>query len=552
VKPARGVLAPLAQFVALASALLAAPVSTPAAQSGGELRFTIHADPKTFNPLLVNDEPSDTIRYLTGGVLVRLNRRTHHLEPELAESWKVAEGGRRIDFQLRQGISFSDGTPFSCADVEYTMRLLMDPATLSSTADAFRTAPGAVQTKCNGAASITIRFPGVVADLAAQFDAVAILSSKSPKKEAAVLGPFVLAEYKPGSYLLLKRNPNYWRHDEHGAKLPYLDSVRLDIQQNRDTELLRFRRGGLDIVNRLGPDLFDQLYAESPKSVIDAGPSLDWEIVFFNQVARAPLPEYKKQWFRSANFRKAISEAINREDLCKVVYRGHAHPAGGPVSPSNPEWLNTAVKPDAYSVQAALARLAKDGFHKSGDALLDATGHRVEFSMITNAGNKAHERMMTMIQQDLGRLGIRLNVTALDFPSLIERISQTYAYETCLMALTNVGLDPNGQMNIWLSSAETHQWNPSQKTPHTPWEAELDRLMRVQASSLDFKKRKTAFDRVQEIVSEQAPILFLVYPNSLAAVAQNVGNVQPSVVRPEIYWNINEIYKTPPRTVASR
>ena len=550
-KPARGVLAPLAHFVALTAVAAAAPVSTPVAQAGGELHFTIHADPKTFNPLLVNDESSDTVRYLTGGVLVRLNRRTHRVEPELAESWKVSEGGRRIDFQLRQGLLFSDGTPFSCADVESTMRVLMDPATLSSTADAFRTAPGPVQTKCNGA-SITIRFPGVVADLAAQFDAVAILSSKSPKKEAAVLGPFVLSEYKPGSYLLLKRNPNYWRRDEHGAKLPYLDSVRLDIQQNRDTELLRFRRGGLDIVNRLGPDLFDQLSAESPKSVIDAGPSLDWEIVFFNQVARAPLPEYKKQWFRSPNFRKAISEAINREDLCKVVYRGHAHPAGGPVSPSNPEWLNPAVKPDTYSTQSALARLAKDGFHKSGDALLDATGHRVEFSMITNAGNKAHERMMTMIQQDLGRLGIRLNVTALDFPSLIERISQTYSYETCLMALTNVGLDPNGQMNIWLSSAETHQWNPSQKTPQTPWEAEVDRLMRVQASSLDFKKRKAAFDRVQEIVSEQAPILFLVYPNSLAAVAQNLGNVQPSVVRPEIYWNITEIYKNPGRAVASR
>src|SRR5581483_3797685 len=176
---------------------------------------------------------------------------------------------------------------------------------------------------------------------------------------------------------------------------------------------------------------------------------------------------YKKQWFRSANFRKAVSEAINREDLCKVVYRGHAHPAGGPVSPSNPEWLNAAVKPDAYSVSSALARLAKDGFHKSGDALMDATGHRVEFSMITNAGHKAHERMMTMIKQDLGRLGIRLSVIALDFPSLIERISQTYSYDTCLMALTNVGLDPNGQMNIWLSSAETHQWNPSQKTPQT-------------------------------------------------------------------------------------
>ena len=538
--------------VAMAALGGAPPISTPAAQSGGELRFSIRADPKTFNPLLVNDEPSETVRYLTGGVLVRLNRRTHRLQPELAESWKVSEAGRRIDFRLRTGVVFSDGSPFSCSDVVYTMRALMDPATLSSTADSFRTAPGNVEARCTGPSSVMIRFSGVVAALDAQFDGVTIVSPKSPDKETVVLGPFMVAEYKPGSYVLLKKNPNYWRHDERGVRLPYLDSVRLDIQENRETELLRFRRGGLDMVNRLAPDLFDQLAMQAPKAVLDSGPSLDWEIVFFNQVRRAPLPDYKKQWFRSNNFRKAISEAINRNDICRVVYRGHARPAGGPVSPSNPEWLNPKVKPDAYSMQSALARLAKDGFTRRGDVLVDASGHPVEFSMITNAGNKAHERMMAMIQQDLAHIGIRLNVTALDFPSLIERISQTYAYESCLMAFTNVALDPNGQMNIWLSSATTHQWNPGQKTPETKWEAELDRLMRAQASSLDFKTRKAAFDGVQEIVSEQAPILFLVYPNSLAAVAQNIGNLQPSVVRPEIYWNADELYKTPSRTIAQR
>jgi peptide/nickel transport system substrate-binding protein len=522
------------------------------AQSGGELRFTIRADPKTFDPQQVNDEPSDTVRYLTAGFLLRLNRRTHQLDPELAESWKVSEGGRRIDFRLRQGVVFSDGSPFSCADVAYTMRRLMDPATLSAVADSFRTAPGSVETKCATPYVATIRFPGVVAALDAQFDAVAMLSAKSSKRENAVLGPFTASEYRPGSYILLKRNPNYWRHDSKGLRLPYLDSVRLEIQQNRDTEVLRFRRGALDMVYRLPPDLFDQLSSAAPKTVIDAGPSLDWELVFFNQMSAAPLPDYKKRWFRSTNFRKAISAAINRGDICKVVYRGHAKPAGGPVSPSNPEWRNPNVKPDAYSVQTALDRLAKDGFKRVGVALVDSSGHPVEFSMITNAGNKAHERMMAMIQEDLAKVGIHLNVTALDFPSLIERISQTHAYESCLMAFTNVALDPNGQMNIWLSSSETHQWNPSQKSPETAWEADMDRLMRIQASTLDYKKRKAAFDRVQEIISEEAPFLFLVYPNSLAAVAQNIGNVQPSVVRPEIYWNIAELYKGSGHVVASR
>jgi len=529
-------------FLLLTAALAAQTGAQTGAQRGGELRFSIRADPKTFNPLLASDDPSDTVRYLTAGTLIRINRRTHRLEPSLAESWRVSEGGKRIDFRLRQGIQFSDGTPFSCEDVVYTMGQLFSPAVHSPIADGFGTAPGAVEAKCTGLASVLIRFPGTVAALDSQFDGVALLSSRSPKKEAAVLGPFVISEYRAGNYVLLKRNPNYWRRDEHGAKLPYLDAIRLEIQQNRETELLRFRRGQLQIVNRLAPELFDQLSAESPQSVLDAGPSLDWEVVFFNQVARAPIPEFKKRWFQSASFRMAVSEAINREDLCKVVYRGHARPAAGPVSPSNPEWLNTSIKPHPYSPQTALDRLLKNGFRRSGDSLLDASGNRVEFSLITNAGNRPHERMLAMIQQDLRKLGIRLNVLALDLPSLIERISQTFDYEACLMAFSNVALDPTAQMNVWVSSAANHQWNPSQNKPQTAWEAEVDKLMQTQALTLDARKRKTAFDRVQEILSAQVPMIFLVFPNSLSAVSVDLRNVEPAILRPQIYWNVDRLY----------
>ena len=162
--------------------------------------------------------------------------------------------------------------------------------------------------------------------------------------------------------------------------------------------------------------------------------------------------------------------------------------------------------------------------------------------MITNAGNKLHERMLALIQQDLGQLGIQLNVVTLDFPSLIERISRSFDYESVLMAFTNIGLDPSDQMNIWLSSAANHQWNPNQKTPDTPWEAEIDRLMRAQAAAQEPGKRKAYFDKVQQIVADQAPMLFLVNPNVLSAVSPNVKNVAPATLRPQIYWNAERLY----------
>ena len=517
-------------------------VLVPLAHAASELRFTLRSDPKTFNPLMVEEESSETIRYLTGGVLIRLNRYTQELEGELASKWKVLENGRRIDFELRPNVHFSDGTPFSCEDVTFTIERLMDPALHTPAGDAFRSAPGPTETKCISPTLASIRFPAPIAALALQFDQVAIMSAHSPNKEAAVLGPFMRGEYKPGAFLVLERNPNYWKKDANGRKLPYLDSIRLEIQQNRELELLRFRRGELDMVNKLDPDMFDRLSSEMPHNVVDAGPSLDSELVFFNQVSNAPLPPYKLRWFRSAAFRRAISDAIHRDDLVRIVYKGHARTAAGPVSSANKFWLNAALKPPVYSVQAALDELQRDGFRHSGDTLTDREGHRVEFSMITNAGNKLHERMLTLIQQDLAKLGIQLNVLTLDFPSLIERITRTYNYESVLMALTNVGLDPNDQMNLWLSSAQTHQWNPSQKTPETSWEAEIDKLMQAQAESQTAPQRKASFDKVQQIVADQAPMIFLVNPNALSAVSPNLKNVTPALLRPQIYWNAERLY----------
>jgi|CZKJ01.1.fsa_nt_gi peptide/nickel transport system substrate-binding protein len=511
------------------------------AQSGGELKFCLRMEPKTFDPLKVEDESSVAIRYLTGGVLVRVNRQTQELEPELAQAWKVSKDGRQITFRLRSGVSFSDGTPFSAGDVAYTVQQLMDPALHSATGDAFRSGTGNVETKVISPTQISITFPAPVAGLDRLFDQVAILSERSPKKEMAVLGPFMLADYKPGATVLLKRNPNYWKTDEQGRKLPYLDSIRLDIQPNRDVEMLRFKRGELDLINSLDSEYFDKLAATSPQLVHDAGPSLDSEQLWFNEVAKAPIPAYKKNWFRSANFRRAISEAINREDLSRVVFHGHAQPAVGPFSPANKFWFNGKLQPQTYSPDAALKALQADGFRLENGVLKDKDGNEVVFSIVTNAGSKPRERMAVLIQDDLQKIGIHVNVVTLDFPSLIERMTQSFDYEAIILGLTNVDLDPNGEMNVWLSSSENHQWNPQQKVPETSWEAEIDRLMRAQAASTDPRRRKEAFDRVQEIVVEQEPFIFLINKNALSAVSTAVHGAAPVILSPQTFWNADRL-----------
>lgn len=526
-------------LIAAAALLLSCPAVF--AQAGGELRFCLQAEPKTFNPLLVNDDASETVRYLTGGVLLRVNRLTEQPQPELATSWKVLDNGKSIRFKLRSGIHYSDGTPFSADDVAFTMQQLMDPALHSTTADAFRSAEGKVITRVISPESIEITFPAPVANLANLFDTVAIISSKSPQKEMAALGPFYVAEHKAGSYILLKRNPNYWKKDSAGHQLPYLDSIRLEIEPNRDIEALRYERGEIQLINAVSAPLFEKLSAANAALVRDAGPSTDTEQLWFNQVSSSPIAAYKKAWFTSTNFRRAVSEAINRDDLARLVYRGHAHAAVGIVPTSNTFWFNSSLKPHPYDPADALKKLQQDGFTLQNGQLRDKGGNAVEFSIVTNAGNRSRESMAAMIQEDLKKVGIKVNLVPLDFNSLLERITQSYNYEACLLGNVNGDLDPSSQMAMWLSSGEDHIWNPKQKTPATAWEAEIDKAMRAQASSADQKKRKAAWDKVQKIEWEQEPMIYLVNKDSLVAIGPTVKNAQPSAFRPQAYWNVEQL-----------
>ena len=169
-------------------------------------------------------------------------------------------------------------------------------------------------------------------------------------------------------------------------------------------------------------------------------------------------------------------------------------------------------------------------------------GNAVEFSIVTNAGNKPRERMAVLIQEDLGKIGIKVNVVTLDFPSLIERITQKFNYEAAMLGFRNVDLDPNGQMNIWLSSAENHAWNPQQKSPETAWEAEIDKLMRAQASTADPKKRK-------ESVRSRAGNRRRAGAVDLSGQSERaVGGVElrsrariPVILYPQTFWNAERL-----------
>jgi peptide/nickel transport system substrate-binding protein len=509
--------------------------------AASELRFCLRADPKTFNPLLVDEEAGEAVRYLSGGVLLRVDRLTQRYQPELARSWKISQAGRRIEFELRPGLKFSDGSALTAEDVEFTLRSLTDPKTHAPTGDSLRAQGRPPLVEVHAPYRLSVTFAAPIAGLERLFDQVAIVSARAfaatrEPERMPVAGPYRIAEYKPGAHILLARNPHFWKADASGRRLPYIDNIRLYIQQNRDIELRHFERGEIHLINRLDAELVPALAAAR-----NLGASFDTEQLWFNQAPQAPIAGHKKAWFRSREFRRAISSAINREDLCRAAFQGHGVPAAGPVSPADKLWFNAKLKPHVYEPGQALRRLEKLGLRLNRGVLRDPSGTPVEFSIITNSGNRARERMATLIQQDLAKLGIRVFVVTLDFPSLIERITRTFNYDACLLGLVNVDADPNAQMNIWLSSAANHQWDPLQPKPRTAWEAEVDRLMLAQATEPSQARRKKLFDRVQEIVWEEAPFLYLVNKSAFCAISSKLRNAAPSPLHPQTYWNIERL-----------
>jgi peptide/nickel transport system substrate-binding protein len=234
--------------------------------------------------------------------------------------------------------------------------------------------------------------------------------------------------------------------------------------------------------------------------------------------------------------------------MARLAFGGRATPLGSHVTPGNKLWVDASLQAPAQSPQRARELLKASGFSWKNDGTLqDAKGQPVEFSLITNSSNAARVKMATIVQDDLRALGIKVNVAPLDTSAVIDRVLKTRDYEACILAFGSGDADPNVEMNIWLSSGASHLWNPAQAQPATPWEAELDRLMRAQVAALKYDERKKLYDRVQQIVAEQLPMIPLVGPRILVGAKAGLGNFRPAILDHYTLWNADELFwRSPP------
>jgi peptide/nickel transport system substrate-binding protein len=363
-----------------------------------------------------------------------------------------------------------------------------------------------------------------------------------------------------GQRLVLERNPYYWKADGSRRRLPYIDELVFLFTGNEDAQVIRFQSGESDILTRTSADNFAALgraAASRGLQLEDLGPSLEYNFLFFNQndlrARNLPQVAARQRWFTDVAFRRAVSRAIDRDGIARLVFRGRAVPLWGNVSPGNRNWVNASIPRPPRSVSEARAILRGADFSWRADgALVDRAGQRVAFTIITSATSAQRTEMATLIQADLKELGMEVQVVPLEFRALVDRVFQTFDYDASILGLGGGDADPNGEMSVWLSSGSNHLWRLGQDAAATAWEAEIDRLMLQQLVTLDPRERKRLYDRVQTVVAEQLPFIFLAAPHILVGARGDLADFQPSVLDHYTLWNVDRLYFRPASRSARR
>ena len=530
---------------------------------GGVLTSSLRSEPRTFNRWVDRNFPPELISQLTQSKLIRINRSTQEIEPALAQSWIASPDNQTFTLTLREA-DWSDGTPFTSADVLFTFKAVYDPKVNSVLASALLVGGQPLAVTAPDAHTVVIKYPGPFGPGIAMLDNLSIAPKHklaaaltagtfaqawgvaTPVNELVSLGPFVLSRYEPGQRLVFDRNPHYWKKDASGAALPNLDQLILEVVPDQNAELVRLQAGQIDMLQQqVRPEDIATLrpMADQGKvKLLELGVGTDPDLFFFNLRPERWAKDPRGSWMARKEFRQAISHAVDREAFANTVFLGAGVPIWGPITPGNQKWFSPNVPRYGFSVDKAKALLAGLGLaNRDADEWLeDEKGTEARFTLLTYRGNSSLERGSAVLREDLRPLGIAVDVVALEQGALTERMVKG-DFEAIAFFFSSSNLDPAMNPDFWLSSGSAHIWNIGQATPATEWEKQVDGLMQKVMSGTDQVERKQFFDQVQKIFAENLPVIYFVAPRMYMGVSSRVGSMSPTILRPQLLWSADTL-----------
>jgi peptide/nickel transport system substrate-binding protein len=371
----------------------------------------------------------------------------------------------------------------------------------------------------------------------------------SPEKIVAN-SAYKLASYTTIQRLVFEANPYYWKKDLEAQDLPHIKKIVWEIVESTDNALLQFRSGSLDTL-AVSAQNFSLLKKEEDRgnfTIYNGGPAYGTSFIMFNlnqgkKNGKPVVNPIKSRWFNEVNFRQAVSYGINRERMIKNIYRGLGEPQVSDISKQSPYYYD-GLPGYPYNPQKAKELLLAAGFtYNKQDQLLDQDGNRVSFVLNTNTGSPTAEAIGNQIEEDLAKIGIKVNFKTINFNVLIGKTDNSLDWDSILLGFTG-GNEPNSGFNLWSPDGNLHMFNQPVEGLEgrviADWEAEIGRLYIEGARELDIEKRKAIYAKVQQLSSEKLPLIYLVNPYSMAAVRNNIEGVEYSALG-GAFWNLDQL-----------
>ena len=497
--------------------------------------------------------------------LLDLDPWTGEYYPRLARSFSVSPDKKTVTIVLRKGLLWSDGQPINADDVVFTLNTIVRQGFGNVSARDVLSVNGHFP-EVEKADDLTVKihliqpFAPILEGLRMPVAPRHILEPLThgsvgdfnkfwgvncDPSTFVVSGPFKVSRYLPAQRIELVRNPYYAFVDRTLRRLPYLDRFNVIIVPDQNTEILKFYGNEIDFldiraVRGLDAAQMKRKETQGHYKVYNLGPDDGTMFLMFNMNRRKKEGKYfvdsvKQKWFNNLYFRQAVSHAINRKSIINNVLRGVGMPLYTAESPAS-IYFDKSLQAYPQDLKLASQLLAKGGFVKRNDTLYDADGHKVQFTLTTNAGNTTRDGACVMIKNELEKLGITANYQPIDFNILVDKVEHSCDWEAVVMGLTGSKTEPYNGASIWKSDGRLHMFDQRLAGSNEKvvvgdardWETEIDQCFNKGATTFDTKTRQFYFDKYQQIAFEQQPFIYLYSILDLTAMRDKVGNYSPT------------------------
>ena len=575
----RTLLAMLAGALLLGSAL-AQPLVRDAASGGanaeatrgGTVRFATVDLPNTFNPFTARIL-SDAFRInVLLPALVVFNGATLEYECYLCSEFAIDDSGTIIEYTLREGVLWSDGTPITVDDVLTSVKLHATPDVNSRNVSSFNLRGVPIVWEQTGVRTIRQVLPAVDAaalDLAnfpivpahvfepafARGGATAVLelwNVNTPPSELVSGGPFMVRDFRINEELVLERNPNYFVVDTFGTQLPYLDTFVFQGAADPNATLAAFLAGETDLYRA---QLIDEVL--SIQDAVDAGridavllaniaPSGVTSTVHTNFQNTDP---FKAELFQDVRFRRAVSHLLDRESIIELALGGLGTPLYGPFSSGNTRFYDDSAFVEgeskfSFDPEAAAALLAELGFTSRNAAglLQNDAGQTISFVILANASEPVQRVAGQIVTEDMRAAGIDVTVSVVDTGSVINPATRNFDADGNRgfdWLFTNFGgvADPPTRRNLYNLDGTARLWNLAQPGAGRPtevadWEVRLNDLVAEALATYDESERRALYREFQQIAGANLPLVYLYTQGLNFARSNRLGNTQDQLPDP--------------------